>query len=225
MKPERLNSDLYETALTQWIVKQLEKEGITETHFSRSAGLGKNETDGRTFRKIKQGKRRWSMTDLCKVAGFFDLSPAAILAKVEAFYSEYGIMRPESLEKIMACGVDAAGRDAPLVSTWQKKGKKIILIDGDPDWKKAANGEFAVIIGKTCRELFRHNPEVTEVLETAWQKKAQAETQVSYNINNESARKLLSVSRDNTRLLFRLTAVFAPPENIILYAYHKKEGD
>ena len=80
------DAEAYELAITQWLVKTLRESDIKETHFSREAGLGKGEMDARTFRKLKEGKRHWSMIDLCKLAGYFDIKPSEILSKVELFY-------------------------------------------------------------------------------------------------------------------------------------------
>ncbi len=219
MTSDIFDSRIYEAAITQWVIHQLQERGIRETHFSRRAGLGKNETDGRTFRKIKQGKRRWSLTDICKAASFFDLTPASLLARVETFYHEYGIMRPESVEKIMSSGVDAGSGQSPLISTWQKKGKNFLLIDTDPAWRQAAREELAVIIGKSSRDIFRQYPAVTKVIEEAWKKGSQASTRVAYTIKTGLEKKLLASEAAMSHLEFRLTAVFVPSEQVVVYAH------
>lgn len=219
MNQKFTNSQDYETALTQWIVRQLADQGVPEARFSREAGLGKSETDGRTFRKIKQGKRHWSITDLCKIASWFNEPPSAILEKAEAFYQQEGILKPESLEKLMMRG---ASEGAPLISTWQKKGKQFILTEADPAWKKAAADDFSVLMGKTSQEIFRKYPAVTMVLEEAVKKTGQAETIVTYNLKSAMDKKLLPAENGTNCLVFRLNAVFVPPASIVLYAHPQK---
>ena len=98
-------------AITQWLVKHLREKDIRETHFSRDAGLGKSEKDARTFRKLKEGKRHWSIVDLCKVAYYFNEAPSAILSKVEQFYQAEGIVHPEKAgEKIIGMGLARTSR-------------------------------------------------------------------------------------------------------------------
>ena len=103
------DNETYELAITQWLVKYLRENNIKETHFSRDAGLGKSETDARTFRKLKEGKRHWSITDLCKLAGYFNLTPSEVLGRIESFYKTEGVVIPgKTVERIIELGFTPA---------------------------------------------------------------------------------------------------------------------
>ena len=210
------NSDAYETAITQWLVKHLRENDIKETHFSREARLGKNETDARTFRKLKEGKRHWSIVDLCKVADYFDDTPSSILSKVEQFYHEEGIVHPEKAgDTIIGMGLTQDINTPHLISTWKKKGKAFVLVDCDPDWKKVTKGEINKIIGMASKEIFPAYPEVTVALEKAWREQSNVSMTLWYDIKTELAQKILQ-SEPRKRLL-AVDAMFVPPDSIVAY--------
>ncbi len=214
--------DDYETAITQWIIKMLKEKGIKETHFSRDAGLGKSETDARTFRKIKQGKRHWSIVDLCKVASYFNIDPSLVLSKVEKFYKTQGIVRPgETAEKIIGLGFSQNTESPVLISTWQKKGKTLVLTDCDPEWKKSTRGEFAMIIGMTSREIFPAYPEVTNTLQKALKNQGEASTTVLYRLKTGFEKKILQDDVDEK--LVSLKATFVPPDLVVAYTKDSKK--
>lgn len=215
---KKWNSEEYEIAITQWIIRRLREMGIRETHFSRNAGLGKSETDARTFRKIKEGKRRWSVVDLCKVAGFFNETPAAILKQVETFYASEGIVRPGiTAEKIFSMGFAGKKKGGPLISTWKKKGKTFALVDCDPEWKKATGGSFSMIMGMNSSDIFKPYPEVTALFEDAFKKNGVSSLHVWYG-----RRKRINLPSGETetteRWLIFIEAVFVPPDGVVVYA-------
>jgi len=76
------NCEELQRALTAWIVSELERRKIPHAVFSHEAGLQKT-ADGSTFRKLKSGLRRWSFSDVCKVASYFEESPSDVLRKAE----------------------------------------------------------------------------------------------------------------------------------------------
>ncbi len=211
------NSEEYELAITQWVVKTLKELGIKETRFSRDACLGKSETDARTFRKIKQGKRHWSMADLCKLATYFEESPSSVLKKIEKLYKTEGIALPgRTAEKIISMGLNQ-NKDSPtLISTWQKKGKLFILTDCDPEWKKSAQGEINLIIGMSSKEIFSEYPEITTTLESAWRKKGGEAIKLWYTLKTRLVKKVLLSDKD--KKFISLNAIFVPPDSIVAYA-------
>lgn len=191
--------------------------GIKETHFSRNAGLGKSETDARTFRKIKEGKRRWSMVDLCKIAGFFGETPASVLEKVETFFQAEGIVRTGiTAEKIFSMGFAGKKKGEPLISTWQKTGKNYELIDCDPGWKKSTGGEFSMIIGMNSRDIFQPYPEVTKLLEDAWKTRGVSTLHVWYGRQKKTS-LATGESEITKKWLIAVEAIFAPPDFVVAY--------
>ena len=215
-QPEYLDGDAYEMAMTQWLVKHLRENDIRETHFSRDAGLGKSETDARTFRKLKEGKRHWSMVDLCKVSAYFNETPSAILSKVERFYREEGIVHPgKAGERIMGLGLAGEINTTHLISTWKKKGRAFFLKDCDPEWKKVTDGEINKLIGRTSKEIFPAYPEVTAALSKAWKEQNNVSMTLWYDIKTSLARKILQ-SEPRKRLL-AVNATFVPPDSIVAY--------
>lgn len=207
------NGDFFEMAITQWLIRYLRKKGIRETRFSREAGLGKNDRDARTFRKIKEGKRHWSMIDLCKLAGYFEMTPSEILARVEAFVREEGVVIPgKTVERIIELGFSLV--DAPtLISTWQKKGKNFVFVDCDPDWKKASSNMIQRVVGMTSKQIFPHNPEVTESFERAWELKGENKITVTYGHDGRQPGNL-----EDTSLQLTVNSRFVPPNYIVAYA-------
>jgi len=211
------NSEEYELAITQWVVKTLKELGIKETRFSRDAGLGKSETDARTFRKIKQGKRHWSMADLCKLATYFKEDPSSVLKKVEKLYRTEGIALPgKTADKIISMGLNQSKDSPTLISTWKKKGKLFILMDCDPEWKKSAQGEIGLIIGMSSKEIFPDYPEITTTLESAWEKKGGEATTLWYTLKTRLVKKVLQSDVDKKFISFN--AIFVPPDSIVAYA-------
>ncbi len=218
------NSEEYELAITQWVVKTLKELGIKETRFSRDAGLGKSETDARTFRKIKQGKRHWSMADLCKLATYFEENPSSILKKIEKLYRTEGIAMPgKTAEKIISMGLNQSKDSPTLISTWQKKGKLFLLMDCDPEWKKSAQGEIGLIIGMSSKEIFSDYPEITTTLENAWKKKGGEAITLWYTLKTSLVKKMLLSDVDKKFISFN--AIFVPPDSIVAYAQDVTSDD
>ncbi len=217
MSKIKWDSEEYEIAITQWIVKRLKTLKIKETHFSRNAGLGKNETDARTFRKIKEGKRRWSIVDLCKISSFFNENPSSLLSRVEKFYKTEGILIPgKTAVNIFGMGLLQNKESLTLISTWEKKGKNFILKDCDPDWKKSTNGKFAAIIGLTSKEIFPGHPEVTKAFESAWEKRAEERATICYEVKTSLEKKIFQSNEAKRTLLFNV--LFVPADTVVVYA-------
>lgn len=199
------NGDAYEIAITQWLVRHLRDHDIRETHFSRDAGLGRMEKDARTFRKIKEGKRHWSMIDLCKLAGYFNVRPSEILARVEAFAETEGIVIPgKTVERIIELGFSLV-ESPTLISTWQRKGKSFVFLDCDPEWKIASSNLIQRVIGMSSKQIFPHNPEITEAFENVWQMKGECRISAQYGRTGETA------------LMLTVNARFVPPNFIVAY--------
>lgn len=217
MKPEInwKNGDFYEMAITQWLVRYLRENNIKETRFSREAGLGKNDRDARTFRKIKEGKRHWSMIDLCKLAGYFGIRPSEVLEQVETFVRKKGVVIPgKTVERIIDLGFSAV--DSPtLISTWQKKGKSFVFLDCDPDWKRVSSNMLQRVIGMTSKQIFPDNHEVTEAFEQAWEKKGESKITVVYG--RPAGNGQMEQAESGGRLL-TMDARFVPPNHIVAYA-------
>jgi len=217
---EKINwndSEAYETAITQWIIRHLKERGVRETHFSREAGLGRSEKDARTFRKLKEGNRHWTVVDLCKVATYFGDTPSAVLAKVERFYREEGIVRTgEIAEKMLGLGLPRQTRMAPLISTWRKRGRIFVLVDCDAQWKKAARGELSRVIGLTSRQIFASYPKVTHLFERVWKTRQREITEIWYQIETSLEKRVLQT--DSDRRLFSISLSFVPPDLLVMYA-------
>ncbi len=210
------NSDEYELAITQWLVKHLKEKDIKETHFSRDAGLGRSDTDARTFRKLKEGNRHWSIIDLCKLAYYFGERPSAILTKIEEFYEKEGIVIPgKTLERILDLGFTQDKNPPTLISTWQKKGKSFSFLDCDPDWKKVAADVIQRIIGMNSKQIFPYYPEVTESFQRAWNLKGEDKITIEYRSRSDIEKKLLK-SRDDNRMLV-VNSKFVPPNYVVAY--------
>jgi hypothetical protein len=211
------DSDAYETAITQWIVRHLKEKGVRETHFSREAGLGRSETDARTFRKLKEGKRHWTVVDLCKVAAYFGASPSGILSKVERFYRSEGIVQPDRIaEQMLNLGVERSTGVSPLISTWQKKGRSFVLVDCDEAWKKAAKGELNRVIGLTSKEVFAPYPKVQRLFDRVWKHRQREATEIWYQIKTSLEKKVFLT--DSERRLFSINLTYVPPNLIVVYA-------
>jgi hypothetical protein len=209
------DGEAYELAITQWLVKTLHENRIKETHFGRQAGLGKSETDARTFRKLKEGKRHWSMVDLCKLAGFFGLKPSEVLNQVESFYEKEGVVIPgRTVERVIELGFSQEKHLPILISTWRKKGKSFFFLDCDPDWKKVAAGVIPRIIGMSSKQIFPRYPEVTISFENAWNRKGEDRIEIEYTTKIKTARK--DSNPDEDRLL-RVNSKFVPPDFIVVY--------
>ncbi len=209
------DSEAYELAITQWLIKTLHESEIKETHFSRDAGLGRNDTDARTFRKIKEGNRHWSIVDLCKLAAYFNLKPSDVLSRVEAFYEEEGIVIPgKTVERIIELGFSKQQNTPTLISTWKKKGKGFYFLDCDPSWKKEATGVISRIIGMTSKQIFPYHPEITTSFQNAWDQKGEDAIELEYGvskkINNQGEKP------DGLRTL-RVNSKFVPPDFIVVY--------
>ncbi len=210
------HSDEYEMAIIQWLVKYLKEKEIKETHFSRDAGLGKSDTDARTFRKLKEGNRHWSIIDICKLANYFDESPSAILSRVEDFYEKEGIVIPgKTVERLLELGFTQDKNPPTLISTWQKKGKSFFFMDCDPDWKKVAASVIQRIVGMNSKQIFPYYPEVTESFERAWKLKGEDKITIEYQSKSNIEKKLLK-SNDEKRMLM-LNAKFVPPNYVVAY--------
>ncbi len=209
------SGDFYELAITQWLIRHLRENGIKETHFSREAGLGRNETDARTFRKIKEGKRHWSMIDLCKLAGYLDIRPSDVLARVEAFVEAEGIVIPgKTVERIIELGFSVV-ESPTLISTWQRKGKSFIFLDCDPDWKKASSDMIQRVTGMTSKQIFPHNPEVTDSFEQAWKLKGENKITVEYGRPVETRPE--KDGSPEKAMLLTVNSRFVPPNFIVAY--------
>ncbi|MBU2513594.1 hypothetical protein KJ966_19810 [bacterium] len=210
------HSDEYELAITQWLIKYLKEKDIKETHFSRDAGLGKSDTDARTFRKLKEGNRHWSIIDICKLANYFDESPSVILSRVEEFYENEGIVIPgKTVERILDLGFNQDKNPPTLISTWQKKGKSFIFMDCDPDWKKVATNVIQRIVGMNSKQIFPYYPEVTESFERAWKLKGEDKISIEYQTKSNIEKALLK-SDDEQRML-RINSKFVPPDYVVAY--------
>jgi hypothetical protein len=79
------NAKAFQSAFTEWLLGELDRRGIKHAAFSRQAGID-TRADGRAFRRAKSGDRLWKVTDICKIANFFDLSPTEVIEKVEKLY-------------------------------------------------------------------------------------------------------------------------------------------
>ncbi len=210
------NSEGYELAITQWLVKYLKDNNIMETHFSRDAGLGKNETDARTFRKLKEGNRHWSIVDICKLAGYFDIKPSEILDQVEAFYAQEGIVIPgKTVERIIELGFNQEKDPPTLISTWQKKGRSFVFLDCDPDWKKVAAHVFPRLVGMNSKQIFPYLPEVTDSFGRAWKLKGEDKIEIEYTpLSWKSDKEAKAIANNH---LLRVNSKFVPPDFIVVY--------
>ena len=209
------DSEAYELAITQWLVKTLQEREIKETHFSRDAGLGRNDTDARTFRKIKEGNRHWSIVDLCKLAGYFGLKPSDVLSRVETFYEKEGVVIPgKTVERIIELGFSKKENTPTLISTWQKKGKGFYFLDCDPSWKKEATGIIPRIIGMTSKQIFPYHPEITASFQKAWANKGENAIELEYS--GKKKKKKQGSKTDKLRIL-RVNSKFVPPDFIVVY--------
>ncbi len=208
------DSETYEIAITQWLVKTLQEKEVKETHFSREAGLGKRETDARTFRKLKEGKRHWSIIDLCKLAGYFGLRPSVVLSQVESFFENEGIVIPgKTVEKVIELGFSEKD-SSTLISTWKKKGKGFFFLDCDPSWKKEASEIIPRIIGMNSKQIFPYHPEITESFQKAWDRKGEDKIEIEYGKNV----KIKTDSKTGTKLRFLgINSKFVPPDFIVVY--------
>ena len=214
----------YERVMTRWLVRHLKREGVRETHFSRQVGLGKGASGERTFRKIKEGKRHWSLIDLCKVADHLGESPSDLLARVERFYREEGLMHPSrAAANALGMGLAGAGRAPVLIATWRREGADFILVDCDAEWKKLAQGEIRWLIGLTSREIFEAYPQVTETLERVWQTRQESDTAFWYRPASRLARKVLG--SDSARKYLSATATFVPPDMVVSYTRDLTEAE
>ncbi|MBU3914557.1 hypothetical protein KKA14_03400 [bacterium] len=212
------NTEEYEIAMTQWIIRHLRANDIKETHFSREAGLGKNETDARTFRKIKEGKRHWSIVDLCKLAEYFGEKPSAILAKIETYYETEGINLPgKTAEQIISLGLSRENKSTTLISSWKKKGKSFIFENCDPDWKKIAKGEISRIIGRTAKEIFPDYSEIIASFERAMKTRGGDTIEIWYKIKSSLEKRLLDSESNAEKRLLSVHSVFVPPDGIVVY--------
>ncbi len=214
------HSEEYELAITQWLVKFLKEKDIKETHFSRDAGLGKSDTDARTFRKLKEGKRHWSIVDICKLAGYFNESPSSILARVEDFYQNEGIVIPgKTVERFLDLGFSQRKDPPTLISTWQKKGKSFVFMDCDPDWKKVANNVIQRIVGMNSKQIFPYLPEVTESFERAWDLKGEDLISIEYISKLKPEKRQLKPDQDKRMLV--INSKFVPPNYLVAYVDDK----
>lgn len=210
------SGDAFEIAITQWLIRVLRENDIKETHFSREAGLGKNETDARTFRKIKEGNRHWSIIDLCKLAGYFNRKPSEILANVERFIETEGIVIPgKTVERIIELGFSNTKTASPLISTWQRKGRSFVFMDCDPDWKKASSNVIQRVVGMTSKQIFPYYPEVTESFEQAWKLKGEDRITIEYQTKKTPTQQAAR-SLDGKRLL-SVNSKFVPPNFVVAY--------
>lgn len=215
------DSETYEVAITQWLIKYLKDNDIKETHFSRDAGLGKNDTDARTFRKLKAGNRHWSMVDICKLAGYFNVKPSAILARVEQFYEKAGIVIPgKTVEKIIEIGLAENSSAPSLISTWVKKGKSFYFLDCDPKWKSAAPELLQRVMDMTSKQIFPFYPEITSSFGRAWKNKGEDTIQVEYKTSNQKSSKNPSAGK---RLL-SINSKFVPPNFVVAYVNEIPRG-
>lgn len=209
------DGEAYELAITQWLVKTLRENRIRETHFSREAGLGKSETDARTFRKLKEGKRHWSVIDLCKLAGYFEITPSEVLARVERFYREEGIVIPgKTVEKIIELGFTQEKNPPTLISTWKKKGRGFFFLDCDPDWKKTAAGIIPRIIGMSSKQIFPTYPEVTESFDKAWNSRGEDRIEIKYITKRKSHQS--GDERLQEHRMLKVHSKFVPPDFIVV---------
>jgi hypothetical protein len=214
------NSEGYELAITQWLVKYLKDNNIMETHFSRDAGLGKSETDARTFRKLKEGNRHWSIVDLCKLASYFEIKPSKILEKVEEFFAKEGIVIPgKTVERIIELGFNQEKNPPTLISTWQKKGRSFVFLDCDPDWKKVAAHVFPRLIGMNSKQIFPYLPEVSESFVRAWKRKGEDKIEIEYT--PKSGKEVNAGNSLNNCHLLRINSKFVPPDFIVVYVDDK----
>lgn len=210
------NSEEYEIAITQWLIRYLRENEIRETHFSRDVGLGKGDKDARTFRKIKEGNRHWSIIDICKLAGYFKEKPSSVLAKVEEFYEKEGIVIPgKTVERIIELGITRHDPPQTLISTWRKNGKDFLFVDCDQEWKRVAARAIQRVVGMTSRQIFPFYPEVTMSFENAWKRRGEDKLTLEYKITTKIDRKL-SQTKDHKRLL-SINSKFVPPDFIVVY--------
>jgi len=210
------NGEAYEIAITQWLIRYLRDNDIRETHFSRGAGLGKNETDARTFRKIKEGKRHWSLIDLCKLAGYFGIKPSEILDRVESFVEKEGLVIPgKTVDRILDQGFAQAKPSPTLISTWQRKGKGFVFVDCDPDWKKASSNTIQRVVGMTSKQIFPYFPEVTQSFEQAWNEKGEDRIIIESGAPVEDRNQ----DKDETtgKRVMAINSRFVPPNFIVAY--------
>ena len=210
------NSEAYELAITQWLIKHLRERNIRETHFSRDAGLGRSETDARTFRKLKEGNRHWSVVDLCKLASYFGLKPSEVLEKVEDFYTTEGVVIPgKTVERIIELGFNQEKNPPTLISTWQKKGRNFVFLDCDPDWKKVAADVFPRIVGMSSKQIFPYLPEVTDSFTRAWQYKGEDKIKIEYT---PKVGKELETGKNHSPVhLLEINSKFVPPNFVVAY--------
>lgn len=210
------DAEAYELAITQWLLKTLRENRIKETHFGRQAGLGKRETDARTFRKLKEGKRHWSLVDICKLAGFFGIKPSEVLSRVETFYEKEGVVIPgRTVERIIELGFTQEKHPPTLISTWRKKGKNFFFLDCDPDWKKVAAGILPRIVGMSSKQIFPRYPEVTVSFESAWNRKGEDRIEIEYTTKVKAANPAEKTDEDHR--LLRVNSKFVPPDFIVVY--------
>jgi len=68
---------------TKWLINELDLRKIKYQTFAIDAKITGG---GRSFRALREGKRKISFDDLLKIAIYFNEYPSIILAKAELFY-------------------------------------------------------------------------------------------------------------------------------------------
>ena len=95
------NYDIFNEAITDWLLEELDKMGIQErkyTQFAKNIKLSEKDP-ARTFRLIRAGKQKWTIENICNLANYLDEHLSHIFAKVEVYYK---INRNDLFIKIQA---------------------------------------------------------------------------------------------------------------------------
>ena len=210
------NSLTYEAAITQWLIDELKKRAILETRFSRDAGLGKSETDARTFRKIKEGKRHWSVVDLIKIANYFNEDPSKLMEQVEAYYQANDVQPAlRTARRIMGESLTRIDTEVQLISTWRRQNDDVVLVDCDANWRKITRGDISLLIGLPSARIFPDYPEVTSALNQAWESRGQNVLEFWYQLKTPLDHQLLE--SDAPSRFLHLRALYAPAEYVVVY--------
>ena len=81
------DSPEYQKAIYEWLEKRIEARGEKISWVAFKLGIEKTKrSKGSTLRRAAKNGRKWTISDLCKMADYFKESPSDILTLIDNHY-------------------------------------------------------------------------------------------------------------------------------------------
>jgi len=93
----------YQRAILAWLIERETDQKEKESYIFSKLGIEKTASSkGSLLRRAKKLERKWTISDICKIADYYKLRPADILSLIEVHYlqNKKSLDNPEYFKKL-----------------------------------------------------------------------------------------------------------------------------